>query len=106
MDNVEIENPDDIVNAGMEVAVVPANNVNDELCPDDVYHKVENIGTAFRCLQCRLLFLPMSHLDGNNIVNYETCRMHIGVLKCENCAIVLVGLAKIGCHRQVCHRSA
>ena len=85
----------------------PAVVVPDEFCPDDVYHEVETIGkTAFRCLQCRILFLPISHLDGNTIVDYESCRSHIGVVKCEKCAFVLVGLAKIRCHREVCQYSA
>ena len=75
--------------------------VEDEFCPDEVYNK-----TAFRCFSCRMLFLPDSYLDGHEIMKYESCRSHIGVKKCEACAIVLVGLAKIRCHRQVCQHSA
>ena len=79
----------------------PTEKVRDEFCPDDVYN-----GEAFRCFQCRMLYIPKSHLDGNPIVAHERCRMHIGVLKCESCAHVLVGLAKIRCHREVCPHSA
>ena len=79
--------------------------VNDELCPDDVYHQAESesIGNmAFRYNECRMLFLPSSHVDGSKIEDFNSCRRHIGVQKCSSCKIVLVGLAKIGCHRQVC----
>ena len=75
--------------------------VNDELCPDDVYHQAESesIGNrAFRCNECRMLFLPSSHVDGSKIEDFNSCRRHIGVQKCSSCKIVFVGLAKIGCH--------
>ena len=81
--------------------------VYDEFCPDDVYNKAEDIRkTSFRCHHCRMLFLSDSYTDGEEIVNFESCRAHIGVAKCGACAIVLVGPAKIRCHRQVCHHSA
>ena len=107
----EKANPDDVVDQskGAEVAAVdvPVKGVDDEFCPDDEYHEVENIAeTAFRCLQCRMLFLPVLHSEENDIANYESCSRHIGVKRCENCAFVLVGLARIRCHRQVCHYSA
>ena len=56
--------------------------VNDELCPDTEYE--ENDGkTSFRCLQCKMFFLPMSYKYGDEIVDYRECRQHIGVIKCE-----------------------
>ena len=90
----------------LQVAAANAEDVNDEVCPDDQYKVVEIEQTAFRCFQCRMLFLPAAHIDGNKIENYESCRRHIGIAKCQSCAIVLVGLAKIRCHRQVCPHSA
>ena len=93
-----------------EASTVVEKHVSDELCPDDVYASSEvseSIGeTSFRCYQCRMLFIPSSHVDGQNIVDYDSCQKHIGVLKCVKCSLVLVGLAKIGCHRGVCHGSA
>ena len=93
-------------------AVVPPELVNDEVCPDteydseDVDTRCDDGKTAFRCFQCRILHLPADHSDGNLIVNYNLCRRHIGVYKCESCARVIVGLARIRCHRQVCQHSA
>ena len=92
--------------------VTPATVVEDEVCPDTEYASVDDddIGsngrTAFRCSQCQMLYLPEDHEDGNEIVNYELCRRHIGVYKCESCARVIVGLARIRCHRQVCQDPA
>ena len=107
MKNVEVEKRQGDMKKLPEAAAFPEKEVSDEFCPDDVYSEVENIGkTAFRCHQCSILFLPESYQDGHIIANHEECRKHIGVLKCEHCAIVMVGLAKIGCHRQVCHYSA
>ena len=84
-----------------------AKTVNDEFCPDKDYQNVETVGiTPFRCHECRMLFLPENYAEGNTIENFESCRSHLGVLKCKQCAIVLVGLTKIGCHRRVCHYSA
>ena len=81
--------------------------VNDEFCPNDVYNKADDIRkTSFRCHSCRMLFLPESYSDGDEILNFESCRAHIGVAKCGTCAIVLVGPAQIRCHRQVCLHSA
>ena len=83
--------------------------LNDELCPDDIYHPAESesIGKmAFRCLQCRMLSLPTSHIEGSEINDFNSCQKHIGVQKCSKCKIVLVGLAKIVCHRQVCQHPA
>ena len=86
--------------------------VTDEVCSDDTYKDSEpeekdTIGeTSFRCFQCRMLFLPDSHVDGQPIKDYEKCKSHIGVLKCTKCSFVLVGLAKIRCHRGVCTGSA
>ena len=85
--------------------------VTDEVCSDDVYKDSEPEETAvgqtsFRCFECRMLFLPDSHVDGQAIKDYESCRSHIGVLKCTKCSFVLVGLAKIRCHRGVCTGSA
>ena len=91
---------------------VPSEEVNDKVCPDTEYASVEketrcdDRKTAFRCFQCRILHLPMDHIDGNPIVNYNLCRRHIGVYKCDGCARVIVGLARIRCHRQVCQHSA
>ena len=92
--------------------VAPTEVVDDEVCPDNEYagENDNDIGsdgrTAFRCFQCRMLYLPMDYKDGNQIVNYELCRRHIGVFKCERCAKVVVGLGRIRCHRQVCHDPA
>ena len=113
MENVELLNETEevisfeILNETEQVVNVTRKDVNDELCPDALYLNAENIGKeAFRCLQCRMMFLPTSHLEGNRIKNFDLCRMHIGVHKCENCAHVLVGLARLRCHRQVCQNSA
>ena len=60
-----------------DVAAAIGKDVNDEVCPDDEYNVVDNIEkTAFRCFQCRMLFLPVSHIHGNEIVKYESCRRH------------------------------
>ena len=81
--------------------VVPPEEVNDEVCSDTEYGSVDSDTrcddgkTAFRCFQCRLLYLPVDHSDRNLIVNYDLCRRHIGVYKCESCARVIVGLARI-----------
>ena len=41
----------------------PPMNVNDELCPDIEYG--ENDGkTAFKCIECKLIFIPMSYMHG------------------------------------------
>ena len=83
--------------------------LNDEFCPDDIYHPAESESIremSFRCLQCRMLFLPTSHLEGSQIKDFNSCQKHIGVQKCSKCKIVLVGLAKIVCHRQVCQHPA
>ena len=83
--------------------------LSDELCPDDIYNQAEsesNEETAFRCVECRMWFLPTSHIDGNVILDFNSCQSHIGVKKCPACKTVLVGLAKIRCHRQVCQHSA
>ena len=83
--------------------------LSDELCPDDIYHQAESESIekkAFRCLECRMWFLPTSHIDGNVILDFNSCQSHIGVKKCQACKTVLVGLAKIRCHRQVCQHSA
>ena len=80
-------------------------NVNDELCPDIEYG--ENDGkTAFKCLECKLVFIPMSYMHGDGIVDYELCRRHVGVIKCENCAMPLVGLNRVAsqCGSQVITR--
>ena len=92
--------------------VAPTEVVDDEVCPDTEYASAndDDIGcdgrTAFRCFQSRMLYLPKDHKDGNYIVNYELCRRDIGVFKCESCAKVVVGLARIRCHRQVCQDPA
>ena len=79
--------------------------VNDELCPDIEYG--ENDGkAAFKCLECKLVFIPMSYMHGDGIVDYELCRRHVGVIKCENCAMPLVGLNRIRSHRENCHEPA
>ena len=91
--------------------VAAAQDVSDEVCPDTEYASagediVSDGRTAFRCFQCQMLYLPEAYKDGNKITNYEMCRRHIGVLNCEICARVIVGLAGIRCHRQVCQNSA
>ena len=80
------------------------NEVDDEFYPNDVFFKAEEIEKiSFLCYICRMLFLTDSYKDGDEILNYESCRRHIGVAKCAMCAIVLVAQR---CHRQVCHNSA
>ena len=82
-----------------------AMKVNDELCPDNEYG--ENDGkSAFKCSECKLLFIPMTYFHGDGIADYEHCGKHIGVLKCENCAMPLVGLERIRSHRENCHEPA
>jgi hypothetical protein len=89
-------------------AVQHAHAVHDEICSDTMYNNEEvgNNGKTAFSHQCRMLFIPVSYKEGNMIENYNLCRRHIGVIKCENCNKVLVGLAKIRCHRHVCHISA
>ena len=56
-----------------------AMNVNDEVCPDFEYE--ENDGKkAFRCLQCKLFYLPGTHMFGNEILDYAICGKHLGVI--------------------------
>ena len=98
--NIEVENQYSDMNEDLK-------NVNDEFCPEEDYQNVETAGiTPFRCHECRMLFLPENYAEGNTIENFESFRRYLGVLKCKQCAIVLVGLAKIGCHIRVCHYSA
>ena len=67
----------------------------------------ENDGTeAFECGQCKLLFIPMSHMYGNPIYKYESCRRHLGVDKCKNCAMPIIGLDKMKAHMERCHEPA
>ena len=98
---------DDVTAEDAVDATESESEVNDEFCPNEVYNKAEDIRkTPFRCHHCRMLFLPDSYTDGDQIFNFESCSSHIGVAKCGTCAIVLVGPAKIRCHRQVCQHSA
>ena len=91
----------------------PAQEVVDEVCPDTVYTSEEigddNFGnveiTAFRFHECKMLYLLDTHREGNQITDFEKCRRHIGVKKCSSCARVIVSLARIRCHRQVCPNS-
>ena len=63
----------------------------------------ENEGKeAFECLQCKLVFIPMSHMHGNPIFDYESCRKHLGVSKCKNCAMALIGLDRTRAHMEIC----
>ena len=106
VDNLDVENVQ-VDDAHRNVEEAPNRVLSDEFCPDEDYDEMESVGkTPFRCHQCRMLFLPKNYLEGNKIANFESCQSHIGVLKCKKCAFVLVGLTKIGCHRQVCHHSA
>ena len=98
--------------AAAPVVTEPAQEVVDEMCPDTVYTSEQigdetgNVeGTAFRCHECRMLYLPETHREGNPITDFEKCRRHIGVKKCDSCARVIVSLARIRCHRQVCPNS-
>ena len=50
--------------------------LSDELCPDDIYHQAESESVeekAFRCVECRMWFLPKSHSDGNVILDLNSC---------------------------------
>ena len=98
----------DLVNDAVEASTAVKKHFNDELFPDEVYTSsevAESIGeTSFRCFQCRMLFLPSSNMDRQNIVNCDSCQRHIGVLKFLG-SLVLVGLSKIRCHRGVCNSS-
>ena len=68
---------------------------------------IENDGKeAFECLQCKLLFIPGSHMHGNTIFEYEACRRHYGVSKCKNCALPLIGLDRTRAHMERCHEPA
>ena len=109
---VPSDEPPDTLSVTAAVVTVASTEVVDEFCPDTEYASAndDDFGSdgriAFRCFQCRMLYLPKDHKEGNHIVNYELCRRHIGVFKCESCAKVVVGLARIRCHRQVCQDPA
>ena len=106
-ENLDVENVEVLNQHSDDVQDGPIKPIDDEFCPDEDYHEVDNVGkTAFICHQCRMSFLPKNYKEGNTIETFESCRRHIGVLKCEHCASVLVGLTRIRCHRQVCHPSA
>ena len=82
-----------------DVPALAAALVNDELWPD-----MEHDGkTSFRCHQCKLVFISWSHMHGDAIHEYESCRRHFGVTKCENCRIDLIGIERNRSHREVCH---
>ena len=63
----------------------------------------ENEGKeAFECRQCKLVFIPMSHMHGNPIFDYKSCRRHLGVSKCKNCRMPLIGLDRTRAHMERC----
>ena len=52
----------------------------------------ENNGKeAFKCLECKLLFIPMCHMLGNKTFDYESCRRNLRVIKFKNCASTVGG---------------
>ena len=76
-------------------------DVNDELCPDDKYH--ENDGqSAFKCNECKMLYLPGIFMCRNKIEEFSSCRTHLGVHKCKMCVMDVIGLEKIRMHRETC----
>ena len=47
-----------------------------------------------------MVFILMSHMHGNVIMEYDLCRLHVGGIKRENCAMYLVGLERIRTNRE------
>ena len=86
-ENLDVENVE-VLNQHRDVQDGPIKTINDEFCPDEDYHEVDNVGkTAFRCHQCRMSFLPKNYKEGNTIETFESCR---GTLGCLNVNIVLL----------------
>ena len=84
---------------------VAAMEVNDELCPDSEFEETDG-KTAFRCLQCKIVYIPGTYMHGDTILEINQCRGHNGVIKCENCRMDLVGMQRIKSHRETCHEPA
>ena len=55
--------------------------------------------SAFTCLQCKIEYFPENFVEGEKVLFYGLCRWHLGVWKCRNCSINLVGLGKIRAHK-------
>ena len=67
----------------------------------------ENDGKeAFTCLECEMTFILMCYMYGNTIYEYESCRKHVGAIKCKDCALDLIGLDNIRMHMETCHEPA
>ena len=72
------------------------------MCNDEEYH--ENDGkTAFRCMECKMVYIPGTFMHGKEIVDYNLCKQHLEVIKCEVCRMDLIGFYRIIVHREYCH---
>ena len=76
--------------------------IDDEICSDEEYYDEIDAKSAFTCLQCKIEYFPENFVEGEKVLFYGLCRWHLGVWKCRNCSINLVGLGKIRAHRQIC----
>ena len=100
------ENTNDHVVAGKVAAnplFLPV-EVDDEVCDDEKYYDVVDPDIAFTCLQCNLGHFPAKYKDGDTVKKWALCRWHLGVRKCRNCGITLIGMDRIKAHRQICHQ--
>ena len=101
VDNDAVEAITDEVTTNPAVAKTDI-HVNDEMCNDEEYH--ENYGkTAFRCMECKMVYIPGTFMHGNEIVDYNLCKQHLGVIKCEVCRMDLIGFDRIRVHRESFH---
>ena len=53
---------------------------------------------------CEMTFIPMCYMC--MIYVYESCRKHVGAIKCKDCALDLIGLDNIRMHMETCHEPA
>ena len=77
-------------------------DIDDEVCSDEEYYDEIDAKSAFTCLQCKIEYFPEHFVKGEKVLFYGLCRWHLGVSKCKNCSVNMVGLGKIRAHRQIC----
>ena len=53
---------------------------------------------------CEMTFIPMCYMC--MIYVYESCRKHVGAIKCKDCALDLIGLDNIRMHMETSHEPA